>query len=128
MQKNPTRSYVIRTVLFMGGYVAIMVALIFGAFDDIRAPGSYVLALAVTAPVVGQLWAVLSLMRHADEYVAGTVVRPFIVGATLAIAVFTGWGFLTEFAGVAAAPAWLIYPLLWFFYGIATPVVNTSRS
>jgi hypothetical protein len=103
-----------------------MVGVIFGAFDDVSAPGSYALALAVTAPVVGQLWAVLALMREADEYVAGQVARPFIFGATLAIAAITGWGFLTEFAGVPAMPNYFAYPLLWAMYGLGVPL--TSRT
>jgi hypothetical protein len=128
MTKNPMRTYVVRTVLFMSGYVAIMIGVISGAFDDITAPGSYALALAVTAPVVGQLWAVLRLMRDADEYVAGTVARPFIIGATAAIAIITGWGFLTEFAGTPAMPAYLAYPLLWAMYGLSVPFVATRAA
>ncbi|MGZ9099625.1 MAG: hypothetical protein ACXW3O_07980, partial [Brevundimonas sp.] len=58
------RKYVIRTLAFMGGYVAIMVAVIFGAFDDIQGtPAAWALALTVTAPIVGQIWTTLAVMR-----------------------------------------------------------------
>ena len=44
------RRYVVRTMAFMSGYVAINVAAIFGAFDDIGSPvAAWTLALAVSA-------------------------------------------------------------------------------
>ena len=116
---NPQRTYILRTVLFMTGYVAVNVAVLTGAFDDVSRPGAYLLALAVTAPVVGQLWATLDCMRTADEYVARTLARPFILGAGLTIAAFTGWGFLETYAGVPHAPGWLVYPLFWAMYGLS---------
>lgn len=124
MSTNPMRTYVIRTVLFMGGYVAVNVAAIFGAFDDVARPGSYILALAVAAPVAGHIWALLDCMKNADEYVRGILARPFIVAAGLAVAVFTGWGFLTEYADVPHAPGWLIYPLLWAMFGLTAPFTH----
>ena len=68
------RKYVVRTMAFMGGYTAVNVAAIFGAFDEIIGkPVSWALALAVAAPVAGQIWATLSLMRESDEYVRAVV-------------------------------------------------------
>ena len=59
------RKYVVRTMAFMGGYTAVNVAAIFGAFDEIIGkPVAWALALAVAAPVAGQIWATLSLMRE----------------------------------------------------------------
>ena len=58
------RRYVTRTIAFMVPYVAINIAAIGGAFDDRSAPGSWLLGLAVAAPVVGQLWATLALMNE----------------------------------------------------------------
>lgn len=124
MTSNPMRTYVFRTAAFMTAYVAINIAAITGAFDDAQRPGAYILALAVTAPVVGQLWAMLDLMKNADEYISRIVARPFIVAAVLAIAVVTGWGFAAEFAGAPPAPGWLIYPLLWLMYGLAAPLMK----
>lgn len=121
---DPMRTYTIRTMAFMAGYVAVNVALIAGAFDDVGRGGAYVLALAVTAPVIGQLWATLDCMRKADEYVVKILARPFILGAGLTIAVFTGWGFMETFAGVPHAPGWLIYPLFWAMYGISMPLMT----
>ena len=54
MPQTPAhRRYAARTAAFMTGYVALNVAAIFGAFDDLRRPGAWVFALAVAAPVAG---------------------------------------------------------------------------
>ena len=52
-QNTPAgRRYVIRTMAFMGGYVAVMLATIGGAFDTIQnTPAAWALALTVAAPI-----------------------------------------------------------------------------
>lgn len=123
---DPMRRYVIRTAAFMGAYVIGMIALMGGAFDDVESPGAWLLALAVSAPILGQIWATLSLIREADEYVAAVVTRQFILGAGLAMGVATVWGFGETFAGAPHAPAWLIYPLFWAMVGLASPFIRRS--
>ncbi|MEO1040897.1 MAG: hypothetical protein AAFX52_01275 [Pseudomonadota bacterium] len=128
MTNSPITTYSLRTALFMALYVVLNIAAIVGLFDNIAPPATYILALAVTAPVVGQLWAVLDLMRTADEFIVRRVARPFIVSSVLAVAVFTGWGFMTEYASIPAAPGWLIYPLLWFFVLLTSPLMARSAA
>lgn len=60
--KNGTpahRRYVIRTMAFMIPYMAICIAMMTtDAFDEvIGKPAGWVLAAAVSAPVIGQIWA-----------------------------------------------------------------------
>jgi hypothetical protein len=122
------RKYVFRTMAFMSGYVAINVAAIFGAFDDIvSTPAAWALALAVSAPVIGQLWATLSLMRDSDEFVRALIAKQFIAASGLAMAVATVWGFGESYADAQHAPAWLIYPLFWACFGLVTPFIRNTR-
>lgn len=122
------RKYVIRTVAFMGGYVAIMVAVIFGAFDDIQGkPAAWLLAAAVTAPVAGQIWTTLAMMRDSDEFVRAVMGKQFILAAGVAMALFTGWGFAESFADAPHAEGWLIYPLFWGTLGLIAPFVKSSN-
>lgn len=121
------RRYSNRTLAFMAGYVAVNVAAILGAFDDLRAPGSYLLALAVVAPVVGQLWATLKLLEESDEFVRGLMGRRMILASGLAIAAASTWGFMESYADAPHLPAWLIYPLFWGFFGVVTPFVRSTR-
>ena len=122
------KRYVFRTMAFMSGYVAVNVAAIFGAFDDIASPvAAWGLALTVSAPVVGQIWATLSLMRESDEFVRAVVAKQFILASGLAMAVASVWGFGESYAGAYHLPAWLIYPLFWGCFGLVSPFVKSSN-
>lgn len=120
--------YVFRTVAFMSGYVAVNVAAIFGAFDDIGSPvAAWGLALTVSAPVIGQIWATLSLMRESDEFVRAVVAKQFILAAGLAMAIASVWGFGESYAAAPHIPAWIIYPLFWACFGVIAPFVKSSN-
>ena len=122
------RKYVFRTMGFMSGYTAINVAAIFGAFDDIGSPvAAWALALAVSAPVIGQIWATLSLMRDSDEFVRAVIAKQFILAAGAAMAIATVWGFGESYADAYHLPAWIIYPLFWACFGVIAPFVRTSN-
>ena len=122
------RKYVVRTMAFMSGYTAVNVAAIFGAFDDIRSPvAAWGLALTVSAPVVGQIWATLSLMRDSDEFVRAVTAKQFILAAGAAMAIASVWGFGESYADAYHLPAWLIYPLFWACFGVISPFVRTSN-
>lgn len=120
------RRYILRTFAFMGGYVALMMLVITGAIEITDTPFAWVFALAVAAPVAGQIWATLMLMRDSDEFVRAVTAKRFILAAGGAIALFSAWGFLETFATVQHAPGWLIYPLFWALYAVATPLVRSS--
>ena len=120
--------YVFRTVAFMSGYVAVNVAAIFGAFDDIGSPvAAWGLALTVSAPVIGQIWATLSLMRESDEFVRAVIAKQFILAAGAAMAIASVWGFGESYAAAPHIPAWMIYPLFWACFGVIAPFVRSSR-
>ena len=122
------RRYVVRTMGFMSGYVAINVAAIFGAFDDIGSPvAAWLLALSVSAPVVGQIWATLALMHESDEFVRAVTAKQFILAAGLAMAIASVWGFGESYADAPHIPAWIIYPLFWACFGLIAPFVRSSR-
>ena len=121
------RRYTLRTAAFMSGYVAINIAAIAGAFDDLRGPGAWLMGLAVAAPVAGQIWATIALMNEADEFVRALTGKRFIVASGLAMAILSAWGFLESYAHAPHAPGWMIYPLFWAMFGVASPLIRTSR-
>ena len=125
---SPQKRYVFRTVAFMSGYVAVNVGAIFGAFDDIGSPvAAWALALTVSAPVIGQIWATLSLMRESDEFVRAVVAKQFILASGLAMALASVWGFGESYAAAPHVPAWIIYPLFWACFGVIAPFVKSSN-
>lgn len=123
------RRYMLRTWAFMVPYVAICVSMmVTDAFDDIIGkPAGWVLAAVISAPVIGQIWATLSLMRESDEFVRALTAKQFIVAAGLAMALATFWGFAETFAAAPHIPAWLIYPTFWAAYGCVAPFIRTSN-
>ena len=121
------RRYVTRTIAFMVPYALINMAAISGAFDDRSAPGSWLLGLAVAAPIAGQIWATLALMHDADEYVRTLTAKRFILASGAAMTLFSAWGFVEEYAHAPHAPGFMIYILFWACYAVVTPFVRTTR-
>ena len=123
------RRYVIRTWAFMVPYIAICTSMMLtDAFDDIIGkPAGWGLAAAVSAPVIGQLWATLSLMRESDEFVRAVTAKQFIIAAGLAMALATFWGFAETFANAPHLPGWLIYAAFWACFGVVAPFVKASN-
>ena len=123
------RRYVTRTFAFMVPYMAICVAMMTtDAFDEVmNRPAGWVLAAAVAAPVICQIWATLTLMRESDEFVRAVTAKQFIVAAGVAMAAFSAWGFGESFAGAPHAEGWLIYPLFWAIFGLISPLIRSSR-
>lgn len=120
--------YVVRTLVFMAIYVALNVAAIFGIFDALHGqPGAWLLALAVSAPVAGQMWATLSLMNEADEFLRSLTAKQFIVSSGIAMALFSTWGFAESYADAPHVPGWVIYPIFWGVFGCVAPFIKTSR-
>lgn len=129
-QQTPAgRRYILRTFGFMASYVGICVAMMTtDVFDDVMGrPVGWVLAAVVAAPVAGQIWATLALMRESDEFVRTVTAKQFILAAGLAMAVATFWGFGENFAGAPHLPAWLIYPLFWAAFGCVSPFIRSSN-
>ena len=122
------KRYVIRTNMFMAGYVAVNVAAITGAFDEIIGTSAgVVLGLCVAVPITGQLWATMSLMNESDEFVRALTAKRFIIASGLSMALFSAWGFGESYADAPHAPGWLIYPLFWAVFCVVSPFIRTSN-
>lgn len=123
------RRYLLRTMAFTAPYVAICVAMMTtDAFDGLMGkPAAWVLAAAVSAPVIGQIWATLALMRESDEFVRGVTAKQFIVASGLTLAAAAFWGFGESFAGAPHLQTWLIVPVFWAMFGVVSPFIKTSR-
>ena len=122
------RRYVFRTAAFMGAYVLLNIAAIAGLFDALKGgPGAWVLAVAVSIPIGGQIWATLALMAESDEFVRALTAKQFIVAAGLAMGLFSAWGFAESYADAPHAPGWIVYILFWAAFGATAPFIRTSR-
>ena len=125
------RRYVIRTSAFMAIYVALNVAAIFGVFDRLHgtlAAWAWALAAAVSAPIIGQMWATLRLIADSDEFVRALTAKRFILSAFIAMALISTWGFAESYASVPHVPGWMVYPLFWLAFGVVSPCVRSTRA
>ena len=121
------KKYILRTVMFMGGYVLVNLAAIAGAFDDLKAPATWAFALIVSAPVIGHLWAVLVWLRESDEFVRGIAVKRLIVGTGITLARASAWGFLELYAHAPHVSSAMVLPLFWLSFAAVTPFIRTSH-
>ncbi len=122
------RKYFIRTMAFTIPYVAVNVAAIFGAFDEIIGkPAAWGLAVVVAAPIIGWIWSILVLMRDSDEFMRAVLAKRFIVSAGVAMAIASFWGFGESYANAPHIPNWMIFPLFWACFGLVTPFIRTSH-
>lgn len=121
------KKYLIRAALFMGAYVAINLAAITGAFDDMKPRGTWGFSLAVAAPVIGHIWSYLVWMRDSDEFVRALTAKRFIVATGVTLAVTSIWGFMELYAKAPHVSAAMVYPLLWASFGVVSPFIRTSH-
>ncbi|MGI3130653.1 hypothetical protein ACRSLK_09680 [Halopseudomonas pachastrellae] len=125
---SPSRTYIVRTIGFMTVYVLISVLAIVGLFDSlIGGPGGWLIAVAVSIPVAGQVWATLRLMADSDEFVRVIVTKCFVLAAGAIMVLWTLWGFGEAYAGAPHLDGWLIYPFFWAAYALVSPFVRTSK-
>jgi len=123
------RRYVLRTFAFMVPYMLLCISMmVTDAFDEvIGTSAGWLLAAAVAAPVIGQLWATLSLIRESDEFVQAVTAKQFIIASGLAMALATFWGFAETFANAPHLPGWLIYAAFWGLFGCVAPFVRSTN-
>jgi len=125
--ESANRRYLIRTFLFMGGYVAVNVAAIFGAFDDLKPRAAVAFALVVSAPLIGHIWAFLAWLRESDEFVRGVAVKRMVTAMGITLAVCSAWGLMELYAKAPHVSAAMVVPLFWLAYAVASPFIRTSH-
>ena len=121
------KKYLLPFIGFAAGYLVFNFASISGAFAGARAPGTWGLALVVSAPVFGLIWAHLSWMRHSDEFVRAVHAKRFIVAMGITMAIASAWGFLEIYANVPHISPALLLPVFYLAYGFISPFIRTSH-
>lgn len=125
---SPTRRYVVRTALFMALYSLLNMAAIAGIFDAwIGTPVGWGLALAITIPVAGQVWALMRLIADSDEYMRVIWAKRVVLSAGIVMAVSSAWGFGESYAGAPGMQAWLVFPMFWAVSAVVWPFIHSSR-
>ena len=125
--ESANRKYLIRTFLFMGGYVAVNVAAIFGAFDDMTPRGAAAFAMVVSVPIICHIGAFLAWLRDSDEFVRGVAVKRLVIAMGITLSFCSAWGLMEVYAKAPHVSAVMVVPLFWLAYGIVSPFIRTSH-
>ena len=124
---SANRKYLIGTLLFMGGYVAVNIAAIFGAFDDMSPRGAAAFALVVSAPIIGHIGSFLAWLKESDEFVRGVAVKRMVIAMGITLAVCSAWGLMEVYAKAPHVSAVMVVPLFWLAYAVVSPFIRTSH-
>lgn len=97
----------------------------FGWEPPAKGLGLYLAAVLPALPVgVAIFMTGLSMVEEPDEFQRMIRVKAMLIGTGLTMFICTAWGFLSQYAHVWTPPLYLVFPLWWAFFGLATPVVN----
>ena len=122
------RDYAVGTMCWMAVYVVSLGLLSWLDHQYVMHPALLVcLALLPGLAVCGQLFVTLRLMARTDEFMRAMMAKRFIIAAGLTFAAATIWGFLETFADWPHLPLYVVYMAFWFFFGLVSPFVKSSR-
>ena len=117
--------YLWGTGLSLGCYVLAIFGLGWSA-SSLSPHALWIASLVPSAAIACQLWFTFRLLGRLDEYIRAILMKRFIIAGGAAMIVATTWGFLETYSRVQHMPGWLIYPVFWAAFGIATPFVRNT--
>ena len=87
--------------------------------------GLYLTAILPALPVGVAIFALYRYFsEEPDEFQRMVQIKAMLIGTGLTMFTCTAWGFLAQYAHVWAPPLYLVFPIWWAFFGLATPLVN----
>ncbi len=107
-------------------FLAAVYALVVGRRAGWPEPAMLALSLAPAVTVALQFLAAYRRIAAEDEFVRALTAKRMIFAAAVSLTLATGWS-VGEFAGLPHLPAWLVYPLFWGMFGVATPLIQRSQ-
>lgn len=124
--KNPAQGRYVRSCMMSAGLVVLFAVAAAAAFRLWHLKG--LLAYPVAAlPALPILWVLIETGRYLaaekDEFQRSLLVQCLLVGIGGTLAVTTVWGYMEDFARAPRLDLIWVYPIFWFFVGIAKPVL-----
>lgn len=124
---TPNARYVMGLSFWMVLYAAALYSSII-AIRNLHPQGALLYGLAVlpALPVGGAIWVFLKYIEAVDEYVRGVLIRRFVIATGLTLFVCTAWGFVEANAGAHHFSLYLVYPLFWMMFGLASAFLRKA--
>lgn len=125
--KSPNVRYVIGLNFWMALYVAALFASIY-AIKTYHPTGPLLYGLAVlpALPIGGSIYVFVTYMDAVDEYVRSVLTKRFVIATGLTLFLCAAWGFIEENAGAHHFSLYLVYPLFWGMFGLASAVLRKA--
>jgi len=113
--------YTLGIALWMTLYVVILVGTIsMIAHQHPTGMRLYILSVAPALPIGGTIFVFQRHLGKVDEYVREVLTKRFVTATGLTLFLCTAWGFLENGANVHHVPLYLVYPLFWICFGVAS--------
>ena len=117
---------------YQRGLVPAMVIFLCGSFglawlDANADPSNYVMIAISVVPVAAALFMFSlhwRLLNEVDEYLRQIQINALLIGATVALTIATGWGYLESYIDAPALPIFWLNPIFWIVYGSAAAVMT----
>jgi nitric oxide reductase large subunit len=110
----------------MAAYVALLLGVTwyFRHYQPVGAV-AYLLAILPAIPIIGTIVIVgLYLAEEQDEFQRTLLIQSMLCALAAVMAITTVWGFLEAFTNIPHLQPYLVFPLFWFFVGVATPMLK----
>ena len=124
---SPNARYSLGIVFWMTLYIAALFTSIWVIKTQHPAgPWLWLLAVLPALPVGGTIVVFLRYIEAVDEYVRGVILKRFITATGLTLFLCTAWGFLEENAGLHHFPLYLVYPVFWLMFALASALYRKA--
>jgi len=112
-------------------WMVLYVAALYGSLSLILSqhptgPLLYSLAVLPALPIGATIVVFLRYIDKVDEYVRAVVLKRFILATGLMLFLCTAWGFLENAAPVHHFSLYLVYPLFWMMFGLASAIYRKA--
>ena len=103
----------------------LYVAALFGSIASIQhqhptGPLLYILAVLPALPIGGTIVVFHRYIAEVDEYIRAVVVRRFVTATGATLFLTTAIGFLENGTGKTIMPLYLVYPMFWMMFAVAS--------
>jgi hypothetical protein len=107
-------------------FLAAVYALVVGRRAGWPEPAMLAVSMVPAVTVALQFLAAYRKIAAEDEFVRALTAKRMIFAAAVSLTLATGWS-VGELAGLPHLPAWIVYPLFWGMFGLATPLIRRSQ-
>jgi len=127
LPRNPaTRRYTLRAALAMTIYFAAVYGVV-TVFQRSHPTGAaaYLLAVLPAVPILAMIASAgLYLVEEKDEFQRNLFIQAMVWGVGLTLSVTTVYGCLEMFLDSAHLSLFWVFPMYWFFVGVATAALQ----